>query len=289
MVTRPILRYHGGKWRIGKWIIAQMPSHHIYVEPFGGAASILLQKDRLAAEIYNDLDGTVSEVFRVLQDPVLAANLKRRLYFTLFSRSEFERCYEPATDLVDAVAKTIVLSFFGFGSDSITRSCRTGFRAKMSDARALPSQHWRAWFADIDSFIDRLRGVVIEQADALKLFSRYDTPGTLFYCDPPYVLSTRSSLAGRAKKMHGYRYEMTDIQHEALAEQLHGLRGMVMLSGYRSCLYETLYADWLCVTTSTLADGARKRTECLWFNPAAAARRPQPFLYPTPADRSEAA
>ncbi len=281
MVTRPILRYRGGKWRIGKWIIAQMPAHQIYVEPFGGAASILLQKDRLAAEVYNDLDGSVSNIFRVLQNPILAGQLKRRLYFTLFSRTEFDRCYEPAFDQVDAAAKTIVLSFFGFGSDSITRSYRTGFRAKMSNARALPSQHWRAWFADVDCFIDRLRGVVIEQSDALKLFPRYDTPGTLFYCDPPYVLSTCS-------RMHGYRYEMTDTQHEVLAEKLHGLTSMVMLSGYKSRLYDELYADWLCVTLGTLADGARKQIECLWFNPAAAARRPQPFLY-APVSESEAA
>jgi DNA adenine methylase len=102
-VERPVLRYHGGKWKLAPWIIANMPPHQVYVEPFGGGANVLLRKERLAAEVYNDLDGRVVQVFRTLQDPEKAAQVRRRLSLTPFARAEFDSCYEPAVDEVDGV------------------------------------------------------------------------------------------------------------------------------------------------------------------------------------------
>lgn len=88
--------------------------------------------------------------------------------------------------------------------------------------------------------------------------------------DPPYPLSTRK--IGNPYCGKGYRHEMTDDDHRALAAQLHGLRGMVVLSGYACDLYDReLYADWARVEKATHADGARDRTEVLWLNPACAA------------------
>jgi DNA adenine methylase len=72
---------------------------------------------------------------------------------------------------------------------------------------------------------------------------------------------------------------MTDGDHRSLAVALHGILGMVMLSGYGCQLYEELYAGWERVERRHLADGAKPRVECLWFNPAAWERRPQGQLY----------
>jgi len=69
MIDRPVLRYHGGKFRIAPWVIEHFPPHRTYVEPFGGAAGVLLQKPRAYSEIYNDLDSDVVNFFQVLRDP----------------------------------------------------------------------------------------------------------------------------------------------------------------------------------------------------------------------------
>lgn len=103
-IGRPILRYHGGKWKLAPWVISHFPPHRNYVEPFGGGGSVLVRKPRTYGEVYNDLDAEVVNVFRCLQDPVTAERLRRRLSFTPFARSEFRLAYEPAVDPVDAAA-----------------------------------------------------------------------------------------------------------------------------------------------------------------------------------------
>lgn len=271
-VTRPALRYHGGKFRLAPWILKFFPPHMVYVEPFGGGGSVLLLKERVGAECYNDLDGDVVSVFRIMRDPDLALELQRRVALTPFARDEFDWAYEPGVDALDRAHKLIIRSFMGHGSDSATRSCRTGFRARLTEGRALPAQEWATWSDSIPMFTRRLKGVVIENCDALELIPRMDGPGALFFLDPPYVHSTRSSLAGRSSKTHGYRHELTDEQHRELAGVLHAVDGMVVLSGYPCDLYDqALYADWERFERRHPAEGGRMRTEVVWLNPACSA------------------
>lgn len=147
----------------------------------------------------------------------------------------------------------------GHGSNSHNRA--TGFRRHSRHSGTSPCSDWRNYPAALTEIIDRLRGVVIENRDAFGLIAEQDSEQTLFYLDPPYVMSTRDKGAD-------YRFEMTDDQHRDLAELLHSLSGMVVLSGYHSALYDDLYADWAFVDRRALADGARERVETLWLNPA---------------------
>ena len=263
---RPVLRYHGGKWLLADWIISNFPEHRVYVEPFGGAGSVLMQKERTYAEVYNDLDGEIVNVFKVLRDNDRASELERLISLTPFSRDEFTASYEPSQDAVEQARRTITRSFMGFGSAAAT-GFGTGFRSNSNRSGTTPARDWANLPPRISEWSARLRGVVIENKDALDLMPQHDTPQTLFYVDPPYVLSTRKLANPYCGK--GYRHEMDDEQHEALADTLHALNGMVVLSGYPCPIYDSLYQDWATKERAAHADGARDRTEKLWLNPRA--------------------
>lgn len=269
--TRPVLRYHGGKWKLAPWILQHFPQHGVYVEPFAGAASVLLLKPRVAAEVYNDLDGAVVGLFRILRDPARAAELQRLVELTPFARDELEWAMTPPRDDMEAAHKLILRSFLGRGSDAATRSCRVGFSTLLSEERALPAQAFAKWPSVIPEFVARLQGVVIENKPAVDVIRTFDTPNTLIYADPPYLMETRSSMKGRGQSSHGFRHDMSDEQHVELADVLRAAAGMVLISGYPSDLYARLYRDWRQVRVGHRAEGAAIRTEVLWMNPACAA------------------
>lgn len=265
--ARPVLRYHGGKWRLAPWILQHLPPHRVYVEPFCGAASVLMRKPRAYAEVINDLDGEIVNLFRVLQSPEAAAELRRRLYLTPFAREEFELAYQETPDPVERARRLVVRSQMGFGSAATNRSHSTGFRADSTKVRTTPAHNWRDYPDHVPTFVERLRGVVIEHRPALDVIAAHDGPEVLFYVDPPYVRSTRE-----LRQRDLYAHEMTDADHQALALRLQAVQGMVVLSGYPSELYRELFAGWRRVEREALADGAQPRTEVLWLNEAAARR-----------------
>lgn len=271
-VSRPPLRYHGGKFRIAPWIISHMPPHRIYVEPFGGGASVLMRKPRCYAEVYNDQWASVVNVFRVLRDPEQAARLTQLIELTPYARNEFMGTYQPdSDDQVENARRTILRSLAGFGSGSVNDAHVTGFRGNTTRSGTTPAQDWRNYPARIPQFVERLQGVVIENRNAADVIAQHDSPQTLFYVDPPYPRSTRN--ATRASGV--YAVEMTDADHETLAGLLHSVSGMVLLSGYGCPLYDRLFGDWRSERMATHADGARDRVEVLWMNPACAAAQRQ--------------
>lgn len=259
---RPMMRYHGGKWKLAEWIISNFPSHRIYVEPFGGGGSVLLRKPRTYAEIYNDLDGEVVNVFRMARDR--GEELKAQLFLTPFSREEFDLSYEDTPDPLEMARRTIMRSFMGFGSNAVSaKNGKTGFRANSNRSGTTPARDWKNYAECFDQLIDRLRGVIIENRDAMEVMAAHDSPDTLHYVDPPYVFATR------ADPRHGYLFEMSDDEHRELAEFLKTLKGYVVLSGYPGELYSELFRDWKRDDRAALKDGAIKATESLWLSPSA--------------------
>lgn len=262
--TRPILRYHGGKWKLAPWVLAHFPAHKAYVEPFGGAASVLLQKPRVPTEVWNDLDGELVHLFTVLRDPASAELLSRACALTPFARAEFDRSYEPEEDTVERARRFIVRSFFGYGSKACISAAKNGFRCLRTGENS-PAVDWSTYPKALQSVARRMVGVVIEAKPALDIIRRYDRTETLFYVDPPYVHNMRNMEQG------AYRYEMSDDEHRELADALQEIKGMAVVSGYRCNLYDELYVGWRRVDRRAYADKASPRTESLWISPRAAA------------------
>lgn len=259
-ITRPAARYFGGKWRLGPKILPLFPPHETYVEPFGGAASLLLQKPLSLQEVYNDLDHEIVNFFQVLREH--PDDLVRAIQLTPYARHELEiaRVSEECSSLEKA-RRFYVRSWMSFGSAS--RPTPSGWRM-IKELKG-----WGKSVVDMWNQVDHLQAIAwrfkqvhIECQDALKVIRRWDSPKTLFYIDPPYEHSTRTGKSD-------YAHEMTDQLHEELAVLLHDIKGMVAISGNPSPLYEKLYGDWQQHTFSERGLRNVPRLDCLWLSPKA--------------------
>jgi DNA adenine methylase len=259
---RPPVKWHGGKFYLCHRIIEQFPQHHTYVEPFGGAASVLLNKPPAVVEVYNDLDQRITRLFRVLRDN--GQELQRRLALTPYSEIEFNNAEEPTTDEIEQARRDFVrwrLSLGGRG-DSFSFTLHR-VRRGMADVVS-------GYLSTIDDqlplIVQRFRTVEIVNRPALDVIRTWDSKETLFYCDPPYVHSTRHESSRDV-----YGVEMIEKEHRELADVLHGCKGMVILSGYPSDLYAELYRGWRTVEFDmpNHAAGGRskaRKKETIWLN-----------------------
>ncbi len=269
-VSRPALRYHGAKFRLADWVMGFFPAHTCYVEPFGGAAGVLLQKARSYAEVYNDLDGDVVNFFQVLRDPTSRAALIEACALTPYARAEFELAWEAADDPVERARRLAVRAQMGFGSAGATKGV-TGFRIDTKRDYGTAQHLWAEYPAAIAAAGERLTAVLIENRPAIEVMRQHDGADTLHFVDPPYLHSTR--VLNRGERY--YRHEMSDDQHRELLAALLELQGMVVVCGYPSVMYDEILAGWERHEKDARISAGRGtaiRTEVIWLNPACADR-----------------
>ncbi|MBT2371963.1 DNA adenine methylase [Pseudomonas fluorescens] len=266
-ITHPVIRYHGGKFRLAAWVLEHFPPHTCYVEPFGGAAGVLMQKPRSYAEVYNDLDQDIVNLFECLRDDELRQRLTEQLVLTPYSRADFERAWLPTDNQIERACRTVIRAQMGFGSAGATKGI-TGFRIDSKRQYGTAQQLWTRYPDQLASIGQRLAGVLIENRTAVEVMSAHDAPSTLHYVDPPYMHTTR--VRGSAKGRY-YRHELDDNQHLELLASLKDLSGMVVLSGYPNEMYEAELQGWARNHTNariSAGRGGATRQECLWINPA---------------------
>lgn len=265
MTRRPGLTpisYYGGKMQMASRISAMLPMTKAYVEPFAGSAAVLLTRPRSANETLNDLNSEVYNFWKVLRD--VPEELWDLLVYTPCSREELHECQgEVRYDLSDLerARRFFVLTNLSFNAST---SGTAGY------APSNPTRHRGETFRrKVDSLkrvAERLRGVELENTDALALIDRWDHPDTAMYLDPPYLGSTRVGGTGDYATDNGGL-----VFHEKLIEQLRTFKGSAVLNGYPHPLYDSL--GWLRVDidrnahSATTASGSTRRTECLWVQP----------------------
>lgn len=256
-VKKLVLKYYGSKFRLSSWITSFFPAHRHYVEPFGGGAAVLLTKEPSLLETYNDLNTEIVNFFRCLREHT--EELVRKINLTPWARAEFEETLKDVSGLSD-----------------VERARRFYFRIWMNLQGSMITQkaNWRRHnkgrkvitdSIKTDNLYDaaqRLKRVQIENRDAFRLIREMDSADTLFYLDPPYVFSTRSTNKA-------YSHEMTDQEHREFAELLYGLKGYCVLSGYPSEIYAELFdkKGWLRFEKAAWTMRGTRKTEVVWLSP----------------------
>nr|WP_218280272.1 DNA adenine methylase [Verrucomicrobium spinosum] len=160
-------------------------------------------------------------LFRVVRDDGL--RLREALRCTPFARAEFLGAWLPADSSFEQARRSVVRAYMGFGSGGVSESrpngrVMTGFRSNTSRAYSTPASNWHSFPQALELIVERLRGVVIENREAVQVMSAHDERTTLHYVDPPYVGSARGDGCGE------YRHEMTDEQHQELVNTFQGYR-----------------------------------------------------------------
>lgn len=256
--------WYGGKFSHLNWLLPLLPTCHHYCEPFAGSAAVLLNRSPSPVETYNDIDGEVVNFFKVLRDN--REELIQAIALTPFSREEFAASVTLPRQVIGEVEQA--RRFFVRARQARTGLAQTASLGRWANckntSRAGMSGVVSRWLGSVEMLpliAERLLRVQIENRPAADIVQLYDDPGTLFYCDPPYVHGSR----GDAK---AYSYEMSDAQHTKFAQVLNLCKGMVAVSGYASPLYDKLYKGWRRIDSDPKACHSTKgvRQESLWVN-----------------------
>lgn len=264
--TLNLVRWAGGKGKQLPYLLPLIPDGKIYVEPFGGGASVLLNRHRTKIEVYNDLDSSLVNLFSIVRDPETFDKFVQIIGWTPYSREGFENSLDHESE-TDAIWKAV--KFYTVLNQSISGK-RLAQRADWARARGdNVAARWVLRQEKLGAIHDRLRGVQIECRDALDILKEWDGEDTVFYCDPPYVLGTR-----KGKKY--YAVEPGDEYHVELCDVLRNVKGSVVLSGYDHPIYNNLEEDgWIAdsyketakMTVMKEGEVREARREVVWRNP----------------------
>ena len=206
------LPYIGGKNRLAKKIIAMLPEHQTYVEPFAGGAQVLFHKTPSNVEVLNDLDFDIVNFFRVCQWHY--QELIRYLRFCLVSRKlhELHLATNPAalTDIQRA-GRFFYLQKNSFGGLIVRQKFHYGvIQPSNYNPERIPEV--------IEAAHRRLARVQVESLPYQQVLEKYDRPTTVFYLDPPYW----------ERKL--YKFNFTEADFNEMEKLLTGLKGKFILS-----------------------------------------------------------
>jgi len=268
----PPLKWHGGKHYLAGRIVALMPPHRHYVEPYAGGLAVLLAKSPDGiSEVVNDIDGRLTNFWKVLQDEVMFAEFHRLVEAIPFSEVEWREARDTSASFRQSVGKSEMVreaaAFFVFCRQSLAGRMKGFASISRSRTRRNMNEQASAWITAVDGLPAvhaRLRRVVVLDRPAIDVLRSEESEDSLFYLDPPYLKETRS-----VPEVYGF--EMSRVDHCELLDVIRSVRGKIMLSGYPSDLYDAALVDWNRHTFDLPNNAAAGRskareTEVLWCN-----------------------
>lgn len=224
----------GGKSKLAKDIIDLIPTEHkIYIEVFGGAASVLYSKEKSKLEVLNDVNGELINLHRSIRTN--PETLSYYLNNLLISREIFFAIRDghmKPRNKIEAAAFYLyqITQSFGSKGDSFAMSAKSGRK---------PKDIYKSY----SKWSKRLKGVTIENKSFNELIPLYDKEDAFFYVDPPYV-----STEKYYKNTGGFGIK----EHEELADLLSNIKGKFLLS-YNDCQFvRELYRDFNIRTTKEI-------------------------------------
>jgi DNA adenine methylase len=253
---------HGGKSYLKEWLISLFPKNYEqmrYVEPCGGACSVLLNKLVSREEIYNDLDHGMYNLFYYLktQPDEFIDKVKDIDY----SQDSFEAAKNGTTEGLEGAVNELVLRRMSRGG------LQTHFSWSERKRGGRPGDV-NAWINfkthHLPKIAERFKDVQVMNKHVVDLVHELDAEDVLWYIDPPYLPSTRSVKSA-------YNVEMSEEEHILLSQLLKEAKGKMVLSGYYSPLYAKLYKGWTMQVKEIANHSAQskkkeRRLECVWTN-----------------------
>lgn len=265
MTATSLIKYIGSKCRMSKDLqsIFDEHPHTCFVDVFGGSGAITINKRPSKVEVINDINRNLYTLYKVIRDKALCEELIEQLELTLWGRSEWEYSKHICSSVDSSVSEIERARCVFFLYNASFSGNGTSFCFERQKNGALKAM--RSKITDLMRFHERLKNVIIECSDFEKIISRYDSPTTLFYLDPPY-LNRRGNI---------YENEMGRSEHQRLLRLLSNCEGTWIISGYDHEMYHSIekLGDVQKETFSTTTganpqgNGKQNRTECVWIRP----------------------
>lgn len=236
-------------------IVSIMPPHRSYLEPYFGSGAVLFNKPPSAIETVNDLDGDITNFFKILREQT--SELMEAISLTPYSREVFNDAHENhGNSDFDRAYRFAIRSRMGHGFKTYQK---TGFKIDVyARERSYCVGVWNKMPEQLAEAAKRLKNVQIENRPALELIKKFNYDNVLIYADPPYLMNTRGGKQ--------YRYEMDEQDHLDLLAVLSKHKGNVILSGYPSEMYDRELRGWNKIQKKSYNQNSAQRTEVLWFN-----------------------
>lgn len=164
-----------GKRHLAKRIVAAIPAHRTYVEPFAGGAQVFWAKEPSEIEVLADRDPDIAFAFRFVKGLTPAKLVRLRRKSWVGDAERFKRLLESKPeDDVERFYRFAYLALLSF--NKIRRG--TMPEKNVGVASRFPDR--------LEKFAPRLKDVIVRCADYEDVLDEFDAPDTFFFLDPPY-------------------------------------------------------------------------------------------------------